>query len=369
MITRHFAIRGYVAGHHPAARTRSGNAARVRRPMRSRSTADWCPTTSSFSLIEDWLNLHGENGFVFDGFPRTVHAGGAVERDSAKAQQRRSTSPFGWRFPKRRCAIGSPAGCNAERCGFTTSLTSARFAERPICPYCDGPLIRREDDDASVLQTRLRGIQDQDRAAPFLLRKRCTPSIASTAIAIEKRSLADIRALIEENACDDSDQSRPGNRAKCGCACRTASDVLERVSELIRPGFRPKEIDQAAADLDAGCRSAKCASSGIGLAIAVFPGNICISLNDEIVHGIGSQRRIQYGDIVKLDIGVVQDGWVGDTAATVPVGMIDERIEKLLAVTESALQRAIDSCHCRRAPGRSLRGDRGRSDCAIISAW
>jgi methionyl aminopeptidase len=63
------------------------------------------------------------------------------------------------------------------------------------------------------------------------------------------------------------------------------------------------------------------------------------------VHGIGSQRRIQYGDIVKLDIGVVQDGWVGDTAATIPVGMIDERVERLLAVTQSALQKAIDHAY------------------------
>ena len=127
---------------------------------------------------------------------------------------------------------------------------------------------------------------------------------------------------------------------KMRVACRTASDVLDRVSELIRPGISTKEIDQAAADLmqDAGVRSA---FLGYRLGHRVFPGNICISLNDEIVHGIGSQRRIQYGDIVKLDIGVVQDGWVGDTAATIPVGMIDERIEKLLAVTQSALQRAI----------------------------
>ena len=127
---------------------------------------------------------------------------------------------------------------------------------------------------------------------------------------------------------------------KMRLACRTAGDVLERVSELIRPGVSTKEIDQAAADLmqDAGVRSA---FLGYRLGHRVFPGNICISLNDEIVHGIGSQRRIQYGDIVKLDIGVVQDGWVGDTAATVPVGMIDERIEKLLEVTETALERAI----------------------------
>jgi methionyl aminopeptidase len=123
-------------------------------------------------------------------------------------------------------------------------------------------------------------------------------------------------------------------------ACRTASDILERVSELVRPGISTKEVDHAAADLmqEAGVKSA---FLGYRLGHRVFPGHICISLNDEIVHGIGSQRRIQYGDIVKLDIGVVQDGWVGDTASTVAVGMIDERTEKLLRVTENALRRAI----------------------------
>ena len=123
-------------------------------------------------------------------------------------------------------------------------------------------------------------------------------------------------------------------------ACRTASDILDRVSDLVRPGISTKEVDEAAADLmqEAGVKSA---FLGYRLGHRVFPGNICISLNDEIVHGIGSHRRIQYGDIVKLDIGVVQDGWVGDTASTVPVGIIDERTEKLLRVTENALRRAI----------------------------
>ena len=125
-------------------------------------------------------------------------------------------------------------------------------------------------------------------------------------------------------------------------ACRTASEVLERVVDLVRPGISTKEVDQAAADLmaEAGVQSA---FLGYRLGHRVFPGNICISLNDEIVHGIGSQRRIQYGDIVKLDIGVVQDGWVGDTAFTVAVGMIDERTERLLRVTETALRRAIET--------------------------
>ena len=123
-------------------------------------------------------------------------------------------------------------------------------------------------------------------------------------------------------------------------ACRTASDILEQVCGLVRPGISTKEVDEAAADLmdEAGVKSA---FLGYRLGHRVFPGNICISLNDEIVHGIGSPRRIQYGDIVKLDIGVIEDGWVGDTAFTVPVGMIDDRTEKLLRVTENALRRAI----------------------------
>jgi methionyl aminopeptidase len=105
---------------------------------------------------------------------------------------------------------------------------------------------------------------------------------------------------------------------------------------LIRPGITTGEVDQAAADFMAelGCKSAFLGYRG-------FPGNICISVNEEVVHGIGGPKRIQYGDIVKLDIGVIKDGWVGDTATTVPAGMIDEKIQRLLSVTESTLEMAI----------------------------
>jgi methionyl aminopeptidase len=124
-------------------------------------------------------------------------------------------------------------------------------------------------------------------------------------------------------------------------SCRTASDILDRVSELIRPGITTKEVDEAAADF---MNEAKVKSAFLGYRLGhrVYPGNICISLNDEVVHGIGSQRRVQYGDIVKLDIGVIQDGWVGDTAQTVPVGVVDERTDQLLHVTEKTLELAIN---------------------------
>lgn len=105
-------------------------------------------------LIEDWLNLHGKEGFVFDGFPRTV-----TQAERLNQILEKNGNPLDlaiWLEVSEqtvRDRIASRLQC--RRCGFTTSLTSAGFADRPVCPYCDGPLIRREDDDASVLQTRL----------------------------------------------------------------------------------------------------------------------------------------------------------------------------------------------------------------------
>ncbi len=112
------------------------------------------PDDTIVRLIEDWLNLHGKEGFVFDGFPRTVTQ---AERLNEILQKQGSSLDLAiWLEVSEetvRERISSRLQC--RRCGFTTSVTSAGFADRPICPYCDGPLIRREDDDASVLQTRL----------------------------------------------------------------------------------------------------------------------------------------------------------------------------------------------------------------------
>src|SRR5439155_721240 len=132
----------------------------------------------------------------------------------------------------------------------------------------------------------------------------------------------------------------PKEAEKMRLACRVASDILDRVVAIIRPGITTKEVDEAAAEMmqEAGVKSA---FLGYRIGHRVYPGNICISLNDEVIHGIASQRRIQYGDIVKLDIGVIREGWIGDTATTVPVGIIDERTERLLRVTERALERAM----------------------------
>ena len=119
-------------------------------------------------------------------------------------------------------------------------------------------------------------------------------------------------------------------------ACASAARVLDRLGAMVRPGITTGEVDAAAADFIA---EEHCKSAFLGY--KNFPGQICISVNEEVVHGIGGSRRIQYGDVVKLDVGVVKDGWVGDTAKTVPVGAINPLWTRLLAVTEDVLDRVI----------------------------
>jgi len=123
---------------------------------------------------------------------------------------------------------------------------------------------------------------------------------------------------------------------KMRVACRVASQVLERTGALVQPGVSTGEIDRAAAAF-----MAEASAKSAFLNYRGFPGNICISVNNEVVHGIGGPRRIQYGDIIKLDIGVIVNGWFGDTATTIPVGMIDPAVQRLLQVTEDTLAHAI----------------------------
>lgn len=127
-----------------------------------------------------------------------------------------------------------------------------------------------------------------------------------------------------------------------------AGHLLNALVEMVAPGVTTGDIDRAAARLmaDAGVRSA---FLGYGKR-KKFPGQICISINEEVVHGIGGPRKIQYGDIVKIDVGIIMDGYIGDNAITVPVGVISPEVEALLVATE----RMLHGCFALARPGRRL---------------
>jgi adenylate kinase len=116
---------------------------------------DLVPDKIIVKLIEDWLHLHGGYGFVFDGFPRTLPQ--AESLASILKSLKTSLDAAIWLDVSEETVRSRISGrLQCRTCGFTTSVDSARFANRPVCPYCEGRLERRNDDDVSVLQTRLR---------------------------------------------------------------------------------------------------------------------------------------------------------------------------------------------------------------------
>ena len=125
--------------------------------------------------------------------------------------------------------------------------------------------------------------------------------------------------------------------AKMREACAIAATVLEQLKPLVRPGVTTQDLEEAGRDWIArlGARSA---CHGYLHSGRRYPAHTCISVNDEVVHGIPSFRRVlREGDIVALDIVVWKDGYVGDNAFTVPVGPISPPVEKLLRVSREAL--------------------------------
>ncbi|MGI8820146.1 MAG: adenylate kinase family protein [Chthoniobacterales bacterium] len=112
------------------------------------------PDKIIIELIEDWVRLHGAHGFIFDGFPRTIPQAEALQ---GILQRHRTPLDLALWLDVSAETISDRIShrLQCQSCGFTTSEGAAGFSERAVCPYCDGPLVRRTDDDATVLQKRL----------------------------------------------------------------------------------------------------------------------------------------------------------------------------------------------------------------------
>jgi len=136
---------------------------------------------------------------------------------------------------------------------------------------------------------------------------------------------------------------------KMRAAGRLVGQVLNHLRTLAAPGVTTLEIDRAAEKMirDAGALPTFKGYNG-------FPFSICASVNEQIVHGFPSNYHLQEGDIFSIDVGVTLEGFVGDTATTVPVGKVSEERIKLIQITEECLERAIEQCR----PGKHL-GDIG----------
>jgi methionyl aminopeptidase len=115
-----------------------------------------------------------------------------------------------------------------------------------------------------------------------------------------------------------------------------AASVLDDLRGFVRPGITTRQVDEfaAAAMKQRGARSAF-------LGYRKFPCHTCLSVNDEVVHGLANDRQLRFGDIVSVDCGVVYKGYIGDTATTIAVGGCGVAAQGLMDVTQEALRRGI----------------------------
>lgn len=118
---------------------------------------------------------------------------------------------------------------------------------------------------------------------------------------------------------------------------RIVAQILASLRDFIRPGVTTKELNRLAERLtrQKGATPAFKGYNG-------YPATLCVSVNEEIIHGIPGPKRLREGDLVSLDMGVRYRGYYGDAAITLPVGKVNQRARKLLQVTKEALKRAIE---------------------------
>lgn len=118
---------------------------------------------------------------------------------------------------------------------------------------------------------------------------------------------------------------------------RIVVQVLDRLKEMVQPGMTGKELDLVAERMIYQMEGIPAFKGYRG-----YPANICVSVNEQVVHGIPNSRAFAEGDIVSLDLGVIYKGYVGDAALTLPVGSVDQESSHLLTVTETALMKGIE---------------------------
>lgn len=123
-------------------------------------------------------------------------------------------------------------------------------------------------------------------------------------------------------------------------AGRIVAEVLRDLRKMVVPGITTRELDRYA---EAKIKSKGALPTFKGY--RGFPASICTSINEEIVHGIPSDRKLREGDIIGIDCGATVEGYVGDAAMTVIVGDAPEEIKRLVAAAEEALYRAIERAH------------------------
>jgi methionyl aminopeptidase len=156
----------------------------------------------------------------------------------------------------------------------------------------------------------------------------------------------------------------PDELAALRAAGRVVAEAIREMARRVRPGVTTADLDEVAAQVFArhGARSGPQLDYD-------FPGTVCISVDDEAVHGIPSRRRLREGQLVKLDVTAELDGFYADAAISVPVGRVSPRVARMAATAQAALRRGLGAARAGapvNAIGAAVQAEAERRGCAVL---
>jgi hypothetical protein len=266
---------------------------------------------------------------MFDGFPRTLEQ--ARQLDATLAQLgARVDQVFLLEVPTPVIVSRLSGRRICKSCGAVYHVTNIPSKVEGICDQCGGSFYQRPDDSEETVLNRLEVYQRQTASLidfyeqkGILVRVNAGTSPGGDRGAALQAGLGPAAPMIPIKTDGGSPADARGLPALRGAAGGMAAQV--------RPGVTTGELDAFAGEW-IRARGVGSAFFGYG----GFPGQTCISLNEEVVHGIPGPRVVNAGDLVSLDVGVVAEGFIGDNATTVRVGAVDAESERLCAVCEAA---------------------------------
>ena len=284
-------------------------------------------------IVRERLNKNdARDGFVLDGFPRTVLQAEALD---GMVNGRGPLVVVDIVVPEDVLVRRLATRRICSKCG-----SNAAVDWIAVCGKCGGSLVARVDDSVDIVRERLKVYQRQTKPLVEYLLAAADVSRDRRQPAAERRHRVDrfrtrggdgqgFAAVIVCKSASEIERMRAANLL--------VADVLAELGAMVAPGVTTRDLDEAAERL-VRAGGAEPAFKGY----RGYPATLCASINEQVVHGIPSTRKLAEGDIVSLDMGVKLNGFFGDSAVTVPVGNVSEDVLTLLRVTQEALEKGIE---------------------------
>ena len=282
-----------------------------------------------------------DRGFILDGFPRTLPQAEGLEEMSGDP---RAWVVFNFEVPREELLRRLSGRRWCPTCQATYHVQNDPPKKPGVCDACGTALVQREDDQESVVAQRLR--EYDERTFPLIeyyrTRARMVPIDGYRPMDVVFAEL-----LEAVGGAGVSVQKSWSELQTMHRACSIVVETLDVLEAAAVPGVTTKELDRIARE-----QIEKAGAQPAFLGYRGYPATLCVSVNEEVVHGIPGPRKLHEGDIVGLDLGCIVDGFFGDAARTVAVGQAGEGAQRLMKVTREALLAGHRGVPPRQARGR-----------------